>query len=42
LVGTIPVNKLSASDRVRAQTATNFDDHGLLVSNRDRYLLSGW
>jgi hypothetical protein len=42
LVGLVSIDKLPAARSVRAKASTNPDDHSLLISSRDRDLLTRW
>src|SRR6516225_9786960 len=41
-VGSVSVDKLPAAHGVGAKSSTNLDDHCLLISGRDRDLLTRW
>ena len=41
-VGSVSVDKLPAAHRIGANSATNLDDHYLLISGCDRNLLTRW
>jgi hypothetical protein len=42
LVGSVSVDKLPAAGGVGAKSSTNLDDHCLLITGRDRDLLTRW
>jgi hypothetical protein len=41
-VSSVSVDKLAAARGVGAKSSTNLDDHGLLISDCDRDLLTRW